>query len=188
MPLPAAEPGQTVMVSVPRAPSTPGSYRTNWRLSVADGTYGTTIYAVIEATEPIATPTPEASPTPTASPTPLVAAASTEVVSTETQPSAAVTAATPQADEGIRAVIAYDEKGLWITTERLRLAQCLSSQSRSFAAAMSQRSLCSRRASGPFGPPTTCAALTVRPGPPRKRRSRIFCWRTRRLVAGPTGE
>ncbi|MGI6379630.1 MAG: NBR1-Ig-like domain-containing protein [Anaerolineae bacterium] len=116
VPLPAAEPGQTVTVSVPmRAPSTPGSYRTDWRLSVADGTYGTTIYAVIEATEPIATPTPEASPTPTTSPTPIVAAASTEVVSTEAQPSAAVTAATPQADEGIRAVIAYDEKGLWIT-------------------------------------------------------------------------
>lgn len=116
VPLPAAEPGQTVTVSVPmRAPATPGSYRTNWRLSVADGSYGTTIYAIIEATEPIATPTPEASPTLTASPTPIAEATPAEVASAETQSTAPVAATTVQPGEGIRAVIAYDEQGLWIT-------------------------------------------------------------------------
>ena len=68
--LPAAEPGDTVAISVPmRAPSSLGSHRSNWRLSANDSFYGTTLFALVEVTQPMASPTPEASATPSLGPT-----------------------------------------------------------------------------------------------------------------------
>jgi len=116
VPLPAAEPGQTVIVSVPmRASAALGIHRSNWRLSI-DGTfYGTTLFVIIEATQPVASPTPIASPTPTSAPTPVAEALPTATAPAPTQATAPASSATSLPSEGLRAVILYDDQGLWVT-------------------------------------------------------------------------
>ena len=72
--VPAAAAGSTAEVSVElTAPTTPGTYRSEWRLQAPDGTrFGTTIYVQIIVPEPpTVTPTPTDTPAPiTATPTP----------------------------------------------------------------------------------------------------------------------
>jgi len=102
VPLPKAQPGDIVTVSVPmRAPATLGSHRSNWRLFANDTFYGTTLFALIEATQPVASPTPRASPTPTWRPTVTVAPPRSTVVS--------------ELSGSLPAVVVHDAQGLWIT-------------------------------------------------------------------------
>jgi hypothetical protein len=109
--LPAVEPGETVAISVPmRAPSSLGSHRSNWRLSANDRFYGTTLFALIEVTQAIASPTPEASVTPSPGPTGTA-------VSTVVPPTSAV-AFEPSGT--LSAVVVHDVQGLWITNRASR--------------------------------------------------------------------
>ncbi|MGC9359408.1 MAG: NBR1-Ig-like domain-containing protein [Anaerolineae bacterium] len=104
--LPAAEPGDTVAISVPmRAPTSLGSHRSNWRLSANDALYGTTLFALIEVTQAIASPTPEASATPSLGPT--LTARPTVV------PPTSAVAFEPSGS--LSAVVVHDAQGLWIT-------------------------------------------------------------------------
>ncbi len=69
--VPVTAPDAMVDVSVPmQAPTTPGTYRSNWQMETADGKrYGGVFYAqIIVEGEPTATPSPSPSPTPTEGP------------------------------------------------------------------------------------------------------------------------
>jgi hypothetical protein len=74
----AVQPGNTADISVAMtAPTTPGTYRGNWRMTNATGSYfGDEVYVLIIVGSATATPTGSASSTPTVSPTPT----STEAV------------------------------------------------------------------------------------------------------------
>ena len=69
----------TVDISVDfRAPSLPGTYRSDWRLQAPDGTrFGTIVYVKIVIPGPTDTPTPTSTPTPTPTATPTLPAACT---------------------------------------------------------------------------------------------------------------
>lgn len=113
VPLPFAEPGQTVSVSVPmRAPAILGTHRSNWRLSISDAFYGTTLFALIEATQPVASRTPELSPTPTTEPSATTPAAPTTGTDATPAPTSALTL-----DPGaaLPAIVVHDAQGLWVT-------------------------------------------------------------------------